>query len=358
MVQEELLDRFKQKLRSAQRSKSETTVERYAYEVEKFEDWLESERDKSLWDATTSDLCVHLEEMRADDYGETTITTRRSALSQFYKKTQEIAEDYPDEFGHLDVPNNPEDELDWSWSSGDTKTSEGIDAEEGIYYLTPEQINDQLIDNVPAPRLRNELILRLLFNTGLRRGELAQVKLPGRPGGINRDDHTIRIPAIKSPEPRSVTYSPEYVGFTLEQWLDHGYRDSYYMAEESDYLFPTQESEHISGYRINEIVKEAAENAGLQKVVNEYADGRKIRKVNAHTIRHSYAIEAVESGIDVRSLMKILGHEELETTLTYLRIAEQDYVDTSREFRPHSLEGNGLNDDGKPDQQSENLRNL
>jgi hypothetical protein len=56
--------------------------------------------------------------------------------------------------------------------------------------------------------------------------------------------------------------------------------------------------------------------------------------------------------------MKILGHEELETTLTYLRIAEQDYVDTSREFRPHSLERDRPNDNGKPDQQSENLRNL
>lgn len=324
-------EKFTQKVLT--KGNTEGTANRYLLEVSAFEDWLEANRGKGLLEADTSDLRVHLEEMATptDDrteYAPTTITRRRSGVSQFYQLAQEVSEDYEVD---IDVPENPSEELDQTWNLGDTKKSEGIDSEEGIYYLTPDEIKE-LERAVPAPKLRNQLLVRLLFNTGLRRGELASVTMDA----LDREERTIRIPAMKSPEPRTVTYSEQYVGFLLSRWIDEGYREAtrYARTKGSDYLFPTDESEHISGDYIGQMVKRAAKDAGLQKVVATYSDGRQIHKVTAHTLRHSYAVQAVNSGIDVRSLQRLLGHEDLETTMIYLRIAEQDYIDESRKFKP------------------------
>lgn len=332
VVDDHFESKFIQKVKT--KKNTEGTANRYLDEVSTFEDWLQENRGKSLLEADTTDLRVHLEEMAVDTgdrtaYAPSTITRRRSAVSQFYQLAQEVSEDYGLD---LDVPPNPSEDLDQTWNLGSTKKSEGVEAEEGIYYLKPDEV-EKLAENVPAPKLRNSLITRLLFNTGLRRGELATITMDA----LDREERTIRIPALKSPEPRTVTYSEEYVGLLLDRWLDEGHREAtrYARNEGSDYLFPTDESEHISGDYLNQMVKEAAEQAGLQKTLKEtYSDGRKINKVTAHTLRHSFAVHAVNCDIDVRSLQRILGHEDLDTTMTYLRIAESDYVDESRKFRP------------------------
>jgi len=196
------------------------------------------------------------------------------------------------------------------------------------------------VEYAPSPTLRNELIIRLLYDTGCRRGELAQVRLED----IKREDDRIWIEAAKSPKGRWVTYTPSYAGWHLDQWIDSGYRGATYYAREegSEFLFPTNESEHISGYRINSIVREAAEKAGLQASVGEYAgeSDRKVRKVTAHTLRHSHSVQAIRSGIDVRRLAESLGHVSedgevnIETTMTYLRLAEKEYIEESRKFSP------------------------
>jgi integrase/recombinase XerD len=177
------------------------------------------------------------------------------------------------------------------------------------------------------------LLIRLLFDTGMRRGELAQVTI-GEHGTPDRVDHSIRVPAFKSSDTRTVTYTPEYVGLMLDQWLDNGYRDAVPGASDSDYLFPKQSRDRISGKRINVIVKNGAENAGLEHVKSETVDGRERHGVTAHTLRHTHAVTTIKSGIDVRRLMEMMGHSDLDVTLDYLRIVEKEYVKESRKFDP------------------------
>lgn len=339
-----LLATFEETLRGEQKPLSDTTIDRYLWELPEWIDWLNNEREKEWYEAKTADLRVHLREMSNDDYADSTINTRRSAISRFYKKAQIIPEDYPDRFDFdvEDVPPNPSPELNREWSSGETKTSTGLlgaGSDGGIHYLEPDEVSE-LVSKAPAPTLRNELILRLLYDTGCRRSELAQIRIDD----IVRDEHKIWIEPIKSPNGRWVTYTPSYVGLQLNKWLDSGFRDATYYAREQDseYLFPTDESEHISGYRINSIVREAAEESGLQTTIGEYAGetSRKVRKITAHILRHSHAVQAIRSEIDVRRLAESLGHVSedgevnIETTMTYLRLAEKEYIEESRKFKP------------------------
>jgi len=324
---ETVLERFKTR---RSRNSSPATVDRYARHVCNWREWLSENRGKSLWNTDEVDLRVFIEEQTDDGLAPTTISQRVSAISKFYQDCNKLAERYD----MPEVPENPYDGLDKGDKAllrGNTKKKDGLkDSNTDEYpYLEPEKIGE-LVENVPAPRLRNELIIKLLFNCGFRRGELANAKI----GHIDREDRSVYIPPQKSSEGRHVAYNKEYLGFQLTQWLDHGGRDSMTYATDSDYLFPTNDNEHLSPDYINTIVKQAAENAELQETINEYADGRAIHKVTAHTIRHSFAMAQLNAGVDVRTLQTLLGHDELDTTLIYLQQSKEEAKEASRAFQP------------------------
>ncbi|WP_149799234.1 tyrosine-type recombinase/integrase [Halorubrum xinjiangense] len=324
---DEILERFKNR---RSRISSETTANIYLREIRNWRQWLTEERDKGLWNAETVDLRVRMESMTDAGKAPSTITKQVSAVSKFYQDCEKMAKKYD----MPDVQENPYgglDSEDKQLLRGDTKKKEAMKESGGdeYPYLEPDKIS-QLVDNVPSPRLRNELIIKLLYNCGFRRGELAKTKIEH----IDREDRSIFIPPRKSPESRTVAYKEDYLGFQLDQWLDYGGRDSMTYAEESEYLFPTNNSEHISGVAMNRMVRKAAKNAGLQEVIDEYVDGREIHKVTAHTLRHSFAMRAINSGIDIKTLQTLLGHEELDTTLIYLDQAKDEAKENSRAFQP------------------------
>jgi integrase/recombinase XerD len=326
---ETAVDRFKKR---RGRESADSTVKRYARHAENWRDWLSENREKSVWEADSVDLLVFIEELTDEGMAPTTISQCVSAISKFYQDMDKSEERYD----MPDVPENPYDDLDSEDKRllrGDTKKKSGLSGttQDEFPYLMPDEISE-LVDNVPAPRLRNELMIRLMFNCGFRRGELAKCKIEH----IDRQDKSIFIPPMKSESSRLVSYNEEYVGFHLSQWLDYGNRESMTYADESSYLFPTNKREHISGAYIGQMVKETAEKAGLQEVIAEYSDGRKIHRVTAHTLRHSFAMQAIRSEIDIRSLQTLLGHDELDTTLIYLQQSKEEARGEARMFDPVS----------------------
>lgn len=326
---QEVLEKYKSR---RSRSSAASTVDRYARHVVNWREWLTDARGKQIWDADSVDLLVFIEELTDEDMAPTTISQRVSAISKFYQDLQKLAERYD----LPDVPENPYDGLDDEAKGllrGNTKKKDGLQGtiQDEYPYLTPEEVG-QLVKNVPAPRLRNELIIKLLFNCGFRRGELAQCKLEH----LDREDKSIFIPPRKSDNTRVVAYNEEYVGFQLSQWLDYGGRDSMTYADESEYLFPTNDGLYLSGDYINQVVKQAAEKAGLQETISEYSDGREIHKVTTHTLRHSFAMQSISSGVDIRSLQTLLGHDELDTTLIYLQQSKDEAKEKSRMFNPEA----------------------
>ncbi|MFD1598935.1 tyrosine-type recombinase/integrase [Halobellus rarus] len=314
------------------RNSAESTVDRYVNHVRNWREWLTDARGKQIWDADSVDLLVFIEELTDEGMAPSTISQRVSAISKFYQDLAKLTERYD----MPDVPENPYDGLDGEDKRllrGDTKKKAGLEdiTQDEYPYLNSDEVSD-LIDSVPSPRIRNELIIRLLFNCGFRRGELAACKLKH----VDREDKSIFIPPRKSDNSRIVSYNEEYLGFQLSQWLDYGGRESMTYAEDSEYLFPTNYNLHISGNSINGMIKKAAKSAGLQETISEYSDGREIHKVTAHTLRHSFAMQAIRSDIDVRTLQSLLGHDDLDTTLIYLQQSKDEAKEESRLFNPEA----------------------
>lgn len=75
-----------------------------------------------------------------------------------------------------------------------------------------------MVENVPAPTLQNELLLRLLIKTGARRGEIVGVELDD----IDLEDRAIIVWSNKTQESRTVFYQPS-LDLLMDQWVEGGY---------------------------------------------------------------------------------------------------------------------------------------
>lgn len=340
---DDVVDEFARRRTAASSSDAASTGDRYARDIRnQWQPWLRDEYEVSPWRAETGHVAEYLRHLKREDYADSTINLRLSAISLFYqavwKMYGEPGYDLPNEVGDWyeecgfdDLEDaNPVSGIDRAdfglQGASTTKKSVGLDGRDEVPYLVPAEVQ-QLEDNVPAPRIRNVLIIRLLFTTGMRRSEIAQLRLDS----IDREERIIDVPAVKGETGRRVTYPPS-VDTLLTDWLDRGGRDAVPTSRESRSLFPTERRNHISPKRVNSIVKESAENAGLQEKLTESSDGRSLSKITTHALRHSYGVQAVKSDIDVRTIQELMGHADIETTEIYLEIADEDLLDRSRRF--------------------------
>lgn len=199
-------------------------------------------------------------------------------------------------------------------------------AREEITYLSPEQV-DELAENVPAPRFRNELMVRLQFHTGLRQGELVAIKIDD----IDREERSINVHAPKTGKNRTTYYQPS-LDFLMNQWLDGGERAAFPPSGSSEYLFVSRQNEQLLKNRPNKVVREAAKNMGIQEELYQDVKGDTRYKYSSHVLRHSHAIAAIRSNIDIERVRRHMGHSSLEQTQKYLRFVEEDVRDAYQKF--------------------------
>lgn len=182
-------------------------------------------------------------------------------------------------------------------------------------------------DNIPAPRVRNELLIKLMWYTTCRCRALSEAKIGD---DIDREKGRLKVPNLKQGDDQAdyrwVLYPKEKLEPLLQQWIDAGRRDAIgpYGAE-SDYLFLTRQSKKMRPTHISRIVKEAGFNAGIQEVTGYDVHGSPRWLVTGHCIRHSAATHYANNcpSVSINFLKKQLGHSKLETTMQYVHDDEQ-----------------------------------
>lgn len=286
-----------------------------------FTEWFEAQNEDSLEEFTSlrlEDYAVHLAQR---DYGDTTIKDRFAAVSTLYTFLHEKAEVLDanpakdvnlDEAGIVDYRN---------------PTRKSKELAEDIPYVTKEQ-KEAMMDHCPGPKIRNELLIDFLWQTGLRREEAADVTLDN----IDREKREIQIRG-KNDKNRTVFYQPT-LDTLLSLWLDEGYRSSYNWAERSEFLFVSERSSRLNPHRINQIIVEAAKNAEIQSKMYTDGNGQHRYKITAHSLRHGFAVQSLKNGMDIKTLSDIMGHESLDTTQQYLRLITDDLRERYRKYGP------------------------
>ena len=167
--------------------------------------------------------------------------------------------------------------------------------------MSPEEVA-QLIDAALTPYHRT--LLMTLYATGLRRAELARLKVTD----IDSHRMVVHVQGGKGRKDRDVMLSPKL----LEQLRKHWRR---LKRKPSVWLFPG--NRHHSGDRpittkvVWQACRNAAQRAGIKK------------QVHPHTLRHCFATHLLEQGTDLRSIQMLLGHNDLEQTTIYLHISQR-----------------------------------
>ena len=75
-------------------------------------------------------------------------------------------------------------------------------------------------------------------------------------------------------------------------------------------LLVTKDGRPLADHRVRYFLKKALKQSGIRK------------RVSCHTLRHSYATNLMEQGVDVRVIQALLGHRSLKTTTLYLHMTQ------------------------------------
>lgn len=147
---------------------------------------------------------------------------------------------------------------------------------------------------------RDLLILELLYATGIRVGELVEIKI----SDINKSNKTIIILG-KGNKERIVSYG-EYCDDILNKYLSSGRNEL--NTKNSEYLLLNHHGEKIT-------------ERGIRYILNKIIKETSITKsISPHMIRHSFATHLLNEGCDLITVQKLLGHESISATQVYTHV--------------------------------------
>ncbi len=165
-------------------------------------------------------------------------------------------------------------------------------------------------------KLRDNLIIELLYATGIRVGELVNIKV----SDIDFNSNLIRI--IGKGNKERIVYFGEYAKTALEEYLN----SNNYIKYNSNWLFPSRNNKPLNTRGVEFIIDKIMKNVSIKS------------KVSPHTLRHTFATHMLNSGCDIRVVQELLGHENLTTTEVYTHITNEELRNTYLKCHPRSKE--------------------
>jgi len=157
-----------------------------------------------------------------------------------------------------------------------------------------------------AGNLKVHVLLALGYGAGLRAGEVVRLTV----GDIDSAQNIIRIVQTKGRKDRHVMLSPETLDLLRQWWKVRPTRYDTGVPQEQRWLFPGRKpGKPMTTRQLNRLFHETADAAGIKKVVT------------LHALRHSFATHLLERGTDIRIIQALLGHDKLDTTARYTRVA-------------------------------------
>ncbi|HEX2684629.1 MAG TPA: tyrosine-type recombinase/integrase, partial [Ferruginibacter sp.] len=151
---------------------------------------------------------------------------------------------------------------------------------------------------------KHKLMLMLAYSSGLRVSEVVHL----RTHDVDRSRMIIFLHAAKGKKDRIVSLSP-----VLLVMMDAYVKE--YNPSPTGYLFEGSiAGTPYSTRSLQEVIQAAKRKAGVN------------RPGSIHALRHSFATHLIEKGTDVTMIQKLLGHNDLKTTLRYLHTSNKNLL--------------------------------
>ena len=147
---------------------------------------------------------------------------------------------------------------------------------------------------------KSNLILQLLYSSGLRVSEIVNLK----PIDLDYNENIGWVREGKGKKDRMFIISKK-----LSSKLDK------FTKKHSDWNYLFSKNNPLTTRNIQKIVQLTTKKAGIEK------------PVHPHTLRHSFATHLLENGVDIRKIQVLLGHSNISTTQIYTHISSEQLKD-------------------------------
>ncbi len=165
---------------------------------------------------------------------------------------------------------------------------------------------EKMRDN--CEELRDLAIIDLLASTGMRVGELVL---------LNKDDINFterECVVFGKGDKERIVYFDARAKLHLQEYLDS-------RSDESPALFVTLRSPH-----------ERIKIGGIEHRLREMGKRLSIQKVHPHKFRRTLATMAIDKGMPIEQLQRLLGHQRIDTTLQYAMVKQSNVKTAHRKY--------------------------
>lgn len=294
----------------SERRYSDDTVIAYREDLKAFQQFLDNNDGFRGWTAVDHlDVQVYLTHLHDQQDAESTVSRKVSSLRSFFNFLI---------LNHL-TTKNPFDDVQIK------KHPRALPR----YFYEPEMTAlFKAADGDGKPLdYRNRAVLELLYDTGMRVSECANLTL----SQIDNDVKMILIEG-KGGKQRYVPF-----GHFVTQALDNYYHycrtplmDKYH--QDHQYVFINNRGKPITSGGIEYLLKQVMKRSTLTGTIHP------------HMLRHSFATHLLDRGADIRSVQELLGHSSLSTTQIYTHITKENLQKNYRQFFPRAQEGGNSHD--------------
>lgn len=280
------------------RNLSDRTIRAYQSDLTQFHVHV---NDTSMVDITPEQLEEYLDKLGMGVYRDTSIRRKVAALKVFFRYAEESGVVSESPARKLKIKRPVESRVPTVLSSREVKSLLSAPKDQ-ILELTA------LRDQSPGGRnryfcaIRDNVILELLFSTGIRIGELVALSV----SDVDMAQKQIRITG-RATRGRTVTITSDIVLEALASYLS--LRSERVL--DTPALFVGRSGTRLTIYSIENIFKKHVRIAEIK------------RHITPHALRHTMAAMLVSSGTDIREVQEILGHASILSTQVYMRLPIQ-----------------------------------
>lgn len=301
-----------------------STVRTYDSQLTEYATFLNS-RDKAVLSAELTDVIEFIEECVRRGNRKSTLSGKLSTIAELYR--------------YIRLRTDAGDKL-----TLDPLRFREIDLER---YNVPQRIEREALSREEIRRLfdafesyRNRLMAILGVETGLRNSDIRNLRIQ------DVESDQIHVHSPKNSKPYDVPISDQ-LSFEFDTWFKH-HRPGFTAAADSEYVFPSHQGEKLTqNSSLNDVIKQAAERAGIQDVIGRSSLSESQRdvlgtgkeycewsRVTVHTLRHSYITLLSESGVSLPYRQLVANHADASTTLGYSSGADNVFAEVRDSYDP------------------------
>ncbi len=257
-----------------------STIRSYKTDIHQFSEFCQNQLDLSEFDQVSyKNIRAWIVKLMESGISSRSVNRKISSLKSFYKFL--LREGL--------LKKNPMDRVVAPKSK---KSLPGFVEEEAMDILL-----DQFDFGSDYTGVRNQMILEMLYLTGMRRAELVHLECKD----VSTSDMWIKVLGKRNKE-RIIPISRVFAG-RIEQYLQ--LRHKTFPGTNEENLFLTIKSKAIYPELVYRIVHKY-----LRLVTT-------IEKKSPHTLRHTFATHMLNSGADINAIKELLGHASLSATQVY-----------------------------------------